>query len=314
MISVVIPVYQKARHIERALNSALGSLVDACADFEIIVVDDGSTDGSGDIARSWVKDNHRAIRAQVISQDNQGVSAARNAGWRSAEGDLILFLDADDEWTVSHVGEILELAELYPQASLMTTAWSVIRRDGCQVFHQFGIGADLKGLLPCFFRAMSTGPMPVSSSNAAVPMWALRQTGGFPDGVTHGEDTVAWGKLALIGPVAYSPQIGAVWHQDADNRSDLGKPIAANYMLFLESALKLNSLTDEMKKSIWINRDIEAARMAGLMPLYFHDSPGRIDAMTAEEKAMLVDIRDRFADQLVTSIEAETYASPAMNC
>jgi glycosyltransferase involved in cell wall biosynthesis len=273
MISVVIPVYQKARHIERALKSALGSLAEACADFEIIVVDDGSTDGSGEIARSWLDASHRTIRARVISQDNRGVSAARNAGWRSAEGDLVLFLDADDEWTISHVGEILELAEQFPQASLMTTAWSMIRRDGCHIFHQFGIGADLKGLLPCFFRAMSTGPMPVSSSNAAVPMWALKQTGGFPDGVTHGEDTVAWGKLALLGPVAYSPQVGAVWHQDADNRSDVGKPISANYMLFLESALKLDWLTDEMREGIWINRDIEAARTAGLMPLYFHDSP-----------------------------------------
>jgi glycosyltransferase involved in cell wall biosynthesis len=313
MISVVIPVYQKARHIERALKSALGSLAEACADFEIIVVDDGSTDGSGEIARSWIDASHRTIRARVISQDNRGVSAARNAGWRSAEGDLVLFLDADDEWTISHVGEILELAEQFPQASLMTTAWSMIRRDGCHIFHQFGIGADLKGLLPCFFRAMSTGPMPVSSSNAAVPMWALKQTGGFPDGVTHGEDTVAWGKLALLGPVAYSPQVGAVWHQDADNRSDVGKPISANYMLFLESALKLDWLTDEMREGIWINRDIEAARTAGLMPLYFHDSPERIDAMTAEAKAMLIEIRDRFADQLVPSIEAESHSLPAMN-
>jgi hypothetical protein len=131
--------------------------------------------------------------------------------------------------------------------------------------------------------------------------------------VPHGEDTVAWGKLALLGPVAYSPQVGAVWHQDADNRSDVGKPISANYMLFLESALKLDWLTDEMREGIWINRDIEAARTAGLMPLYFHDSPERIDAMTAEAKAMLIEIRDRFADQLVPSIEAESHSLPAMN-
>ena len=89
-ISVVIPLYNKVKYIRRALDSVLNQ---TSADLEVIVVDDGSTDGGGHV----VLRQHDG-RVRLIRQGNKGVSVARNRGVSEARADLIAFLDADDEW------------------------------------------------------------------------------------------------------------------------------------------------------------------------------------------------------------------------
>lgn len=89
MISVIVPLYNKESIIERSLNSVLSQDYN---DYELIVVDDGSTDNSVEIIRA-IQDP----RIQLISQENGGPSSARNTGVKHAEGDWIMFLDADDE-------------------------------------------------------------------------------------------------------------------------------------------------------------------------------------------------------------------------
>lgn len=91
-MSVVIPVYNKADRLEECVESVLGQTANK-ASFEIILVDDGSTDGSLSLCRNMAE-RHSCIR--LISQTNQGVSAARNAGMKAAVGRYIMFLDADD--------------------------------------------------------------------------------------------------------------------------------------------------------------------------------------------------------------------------
>ena len=89
MISVIIPLYNKEPIIERSLQSVLSQDYD---DFEVVVVNDGSTDRSADIVRS-INDP----RIRLIEQENGGPSKARNTGVKNAKGEWILFLDADDE-------------------------------------------------------------------------------------------------------------------------------------------------------------------------------------------------------------------------
>lgn len=98
MISVIIPVYNAAPYLNRCIDSVLGS---AYSDFEIILVNDGSTDRSPDICRAYAEADSRVI---YISQENRGVSVARNRGIEAAQGEWIVFLDSDDFITNDFLG------------------------------------------------------------------------------------------------------------------------------------------------------------------------------------------------------------------
>ncbi|MEM6327275.1 MAG: glycosyltransferase family A protein [Bacteroidota bacterium] len=93
-ISAIVPVYNGERYLREALESILAQTLPAA---EILVVDDGSTDSSADLAASIAETASVPIR--VIRQDNAGAAAARNHGAREATGSLLAFLDADDLWT-----------------------------------------------------------------------------------------------------------------------------------------------------------------------------------------------------------------------
>lgn len=277
-LSVVIPLFQKVRHIRTALEDAFTSCRIAGAPFELIVVDDGSTDGSGAAARAWAgQDPDRDAALRLLTQKNRGAAAARNAGWRAARGGLILFLDADDRWAPHHVTELLCLVRDFPGAALYADAWAEIGPDGTRRAHQFGIGSERRGPLPCFFEAMSSGPMIVSSSTAAAPKSALERCGGFPERVTHGEDKVGWGRLALLGEVVWSPRVGAVWDKSADNRSDgssLPAPSPA-FRDFLRGAVLHDEISPRTRRSIQTAIAVEEARLAGELRIYDQETPAR---------------------------------------
>ena len=90
MISIIIPVYNSEKYLRRTFESLLKQTY---SDFEVIIVDDGSTDGSLKLCREYVEKDKRFI---IIHQSNSGVSSARNAGIRQASGNIITFLDSDD--------------------------------------------------------------------------------------------------------------------------------------------------------------------------------------------------------------------------
>lgn len=99
--SVVIPLYNKAHTIVKTLSTVLNQ---AYTDFEVVIVDDGSTDGSADVIRQNFDDK----RIRIVAQENQGVSAARNRGIIESIGEWISFLDADDEWLPQYLGAVAD--------------------------------------------------------------------------------------------------------------------------------------------------------------------------------------------------------------
>lgn len=106
LVSVILPVYNGERYLADALQSILNQ--ECRAAIEILVIDDGSTDRSADIARSFE-------RVRLFSQKNQGVSTARNKGLRHARGDYIAFCDADDMWPDGKLSIQLELLQSHPE-------------------------------------------------------------------------------------------------------------------------------------------------------------------------------------------------------
>jgi len=212
-VSVVIPLYNKAAHIERAIQSVLAQ---TCPDFELIVVNDGSTDNGPQLVKETSD-----LRLRLIEQTNQGVSAARNRGIAESGADLIAFLDADDAWRPTFLEMALELRSLFPQAGAFATAieW---QREG-QIIRR-----ELSGLPPHpwkglvqdqYFEIAKLGWAPISASSVAIPAQVFSDIGGFPEGATLGEDDDMWGRLVFRYPIAYTTEVGATYFLNSVNRA-----------------------------------------------------------------------------------------------
>jgi glycosyltransferase involved in cell wall biosynthesis len=123
-VTVVIPAYNAADFLGRTLDSVRSQTFDG---YETIVVDDGSTDGTGDVAEAYFR--RHAMQARVVRQTNRGVAAARNAGMRLATGTYIALLDADDLWYPDKLTAVMMEFERRPEADLICHDENVTR-DG----------------------------------------------------------------------------------------------------------------------------------------------------------------------------------------
>lgn len=205
MISVVIPLYNKAGQVARTLRSVLGQTFDR---FEVVIVDDGSTDGSLEVVQSVYDE-----RIRIVSQRNAGVSAARNRGVAEARYDLIAFLDADDEWMPTYLETQYNLYRKYPDCSVFACNYEFHGSDGRVTPTMFRnltfVGED--GILDNYFEVAVCSHPPISSISVMVRKNAIEAVGGFPVGVTLGEDIVTWAKLACKYKIAFSRSVMAVY-------------------------------------------------------------------------------------------------------
>ena len=208
VVSVVIPLYNKAPYIGRAVRSVLAQTEQ---EFEVIVVDDGSTDGGAAIVERFADS-----RIRLIAQENQGAPAARNRGIRELGADIVAFLDADDEWHPAFLETVLDLCRRYPGAGAYATAYTIYNPNGgMRVASIAAVSpAPWSGLLPSYFRSAALGEPPVSASSVAIPRGVLEEMGGFAEGHWWGEDVDLWGRIAFRYPIAFTWRIGAVYHTD----------------------------------------------------------------------------------------------------
>ena len=198
-ISVVIPLYNKRSYIRRAVDSVLAQ---SFHDFELIVVDDGSSDGSYEMLADIADPRMRLIR-----QDNAGVGAARNSGIDEARADWIAFLDADDGWFPGHIDELAALIGLYPAAGLVASGnWEVA--DGVTWSSIPRRPSNIRQIDYFVEAARRIGI--INSSCAAVNRTAIRTCGGFGY-FRAGEDLEFWAKVALKYPVVLSDRITSVY-------------------------------------------------------------------------------------------------------
>ena len=207
MFSVVIPLYNKQQTIDRAVRSVLNQTVQ---DFEIVVVNDGSTDRGPEVVEAITDP-----RIRLVHQMNQGVSAARNRGVAESKAELTAFLDADDFWEPGFLEEISVLCGSYPGCGIYATRYSFCRGEDrwpAIVRLLSGLDEGDRGLLRDYFKVASISHPPVCSSATCVRKGALLEVGGFPVGVTSGEDLLTWARLAVRHPVAYSMRVQATFY------------------------------------------------------------------------------------------------------
>jgi glycosyltransferase involved in cell wall biosynthesis len=191
--SVVIPLYNKEKHIGNTIRSVLSQKFQ---DFELVIVNDGSTDNSLNIVRAFPDK-----RIKIFSKLNGGVSSARNYGVKRTTCDYIAFLDADDEWSPDYLKEMKDLIYKHPFCGLYTSGYKIVDKLG--VYH---IGKQVpEGVVKDYFKTEFHHEI-TRLSATVVHKPAFRMAGGFPVGMLGGEDSYFCACVALKNPVAYTPK------------------------------------------------------------------------------------------------------------
>ena len=199
--SIVIPLYNKERYIAETLDSVQGQTFQ---DYEVIIVDDSSTDKSRDIAKTY----EGAERFHVYTVPNGGVSAARNYGIEKACGDYVCFLDADDLWRPEYLQETDRLLKKYGDRDFLCFGYDSFEgtKDNV-VWHRNlrKLFSDDDRLID-FYKYSVLSMCSVALTSAVVIKRTRLQKLDycFPEGISMGEDIDLWVRAAADGDIVYS--------------------------------------------------------------------------------------------------------------
>ena len=223
-ISIVIPLYNKEKSIVSTIKSVVAQTY---KDWELIIVDDGSTDNSLKIVCERVREIGNE-RIKVIHQENAGVSAARNRGVREAKGDYVAFLDGDDIWEPTYLEEAAKLIHDYPNATIYGMGLGKMlggKRYPAQEF----IPANFRGVVDDLWQKHNTMLSWTGSSTICPRALALRTLAN--EHLTHGEDLDQWLRLMLQGDAVFYNKTLAYYVKDAENRAMYHMPPIDKHMV-----------------------------------------------------------------------------------
>ena len=263
MISVVIPLYNKEKSIKSTIESVLAQTY---INFEIVVVDDGSTDNSVDVV-----DRINDARIRLIKKNNGGVSSARNAGIIEAKGDYVAFLDGDDLWHPLYLETLNQLIIDYPDAAIYGLGFARINDNKILELANTelirGVVHNVWDNYPGFWTGSS------SSSRQR-----LIDVGLFNTKMTHGEDIDMWWRLLLSGHGAYDSKVLAFYRQETENR-------AMNKVIPLEKHIPyyIDNYAEERKNNISFRRYFDREMLYRLYP-YLFDSKYKNQAKQLAQK------------------------------
>ncbi len=209
VFTIVIPLYNKENHIKRCIQSILDQTYQ---NFEIIVINDGSTDNSLERLKT-IRDN----RIEIYSQKNKGVSSARNYGIKKSKNSLIAFLDADDTYEKDFLLLMNELINEFPNAGMYGSSYNFVK--GASIVpcnHYYSFPKDWKGYLDDYFKFALKSPI-ITSSSVIVRKECFDKVGLFNETFKRGEDLDMWRRIALNYDVCYINVLLANYHKDSEN-------------------------------------------------------------------------------------------------
>jgi glycosyltransferase involved in cell wall biosynthesis len=219
-VSVLIPSYNHAHYLGHAIRSVLNQ---SFSDWEVIIIDDGSTDDSQEVVAKFDDP-----RIEYIFQENQGLSAARNTGIRQANSETIALLDADDIWSEDYLETMVAPLRNQPEAVAVYCGFQYIDENGEDV----GI-PSLKVVAPHEFREYFA-----ANGNWLVPSGVVfrkavaQEEGCFDESLRAVEDAYLWSKMSDRGPFVGVPLPLVGYRRHASNMSsDPQRMVSSNYQI-----------------------------------------------------------------------------------
>lgn len=215
MISIVIPLYNKAQSIEGTIRCIQ---VQTYQDFEIVVVEGWSTDGSLEKIKALAEEDSR-IRV-IMQQNCHGITPARNEGVLAAKNEHIAFIDGDDYWAPTYLESLLKLIHDYPNAGIWGLCHGIQTESEGNIMRKPEISSRLKG-----FRGILENPWlnfgcPYWTGATAISRKAFDAVGGFDNRIIFGEDIDLWYRIMLRFPAAFdASETLAYYRTDAENRA-----------------------------------------------------------------------------------------------
>lgn len=278
--SVIIPLYNKAPYVAKAIESVLSQTFN---DFELIIVDDGSKDNSAEIAAQVIEGH---TNCHLIRQNNAGVSTARNNGVVASQGDYLCFLDADDWWAPNFLEEMAKLIADFPDAGIYGTNYIIVNETKRKTrVSPIGVEAGFeKGYINYCQVYAKTLAMPLWTGAVCIPRKVFEETKGFNPQLKMGEDFDLWIRIAIRHKVAFLNKPLAFYNQDveASKRAIGSLPPPETQFAFCADYLKEN-----MEKDADLKHIVECIQIICLRNYYlseeYHDRTVKVlDKMDME--------------------------------
>ncbi len=263
MFSIIIPLYNKEYNVAKAIQSVHSQTFE---DWELIIINDGSSDRSLEIARGATENIRQPVT--ILDQVNSGVSATRNRGVSFAQYEFITFLDADDWWAPEFLEKMNHLVHKFPDAGIYGCKYFWVK-NGLLTKSLNQEPEDFEGYIDYFKAYTHAWWMPLSSISVVIPKNVFNDMGGFKKELKFGEDFDLWIRIVLIYRVGYLNEPLAFYNQDLySGHRALGQRMWKKNEHFI---FNLNFLVDEERRNQALKVLLDGLRVRVLQSFYLQN-------------------------------------------
>lgn len=296
MISVVIPLYNKEKSIASTLQSVL---VQTYADYEIIVVDDGSSDNGAAVVESVISQcpiSNIQSQIRLFSKSNGGVCSARNFGIEKSRGEYIALLDGDDQWDKEYLAEQVKMIADFPEAAMWGINFAELNQGKLIRKLETALPDGYRGYVENYFRMPKRNSDLFCSSSVVIRREVFDKVGLFDERIKYAEDSDMWFRIIANYPVAFYDKYMVWYLYDAENR-------AMNRTRLLKYWLPY--FVEKYKDPLFKHNEVFyrwVMRWAGvrIKQIYFNDQSQHEDAKVAATKLDYTQLPFKYRFELLT--------------
>jgi glycosyltransferase involved in cell wall biosynthesis len=296
MISVVIPLYNKEKSIRATLESVRAQ---SYADWECIVVEDGSSDNSVSVVESIIakyKVSNVQCKIQLFSKPNGGVSSARNFGIEKSRGEYIALLDGDDQWDKDYLKEQMKMIHDFPEAAMWGINFAELNHGKLIRKLETDLPDGYRGYVERYFQRPKRISDLFCSSSVVIRREAFDNVGMFDERIKYSEDSDMWFRIISNYPVAFYDRYMVWYLYDAENRAMNRKRLLKYWLPYFVEKYKDPLFKHDKAFYRWI------MRWAGvrIKKIYFNDPAQRDDAEVAARKLDYTQLPIKYRFELLT--------------